>query len=197
MALNGSEGRVEALESQLARLEGMKRDLEYKLASIHSSLRRSLGFRQENYVDGRSLRPRSTSPRRRPQSPAKGLLPFYFMYAAVVATAIFTELLIPNLCFPGFDNTYTTTTDGRGSPIPRTGSPDRTRSRSTSPNRRPVSPSRAALEESTSAAADLDPEAVRIALREYVTLMANTERERDDAIAQVNTLKSFMARFVN
>lgn len=63
---------MEALESQLARMEGVKRDMEYKLASIHSSLRRSLGFRQENYVDGRSLRPRSVSPRRRPQSPAKG-----------------------------------------------------------------------------------------------------------------------------
>lgn len=72
LALNGSEGRVEALESQLARLEGHRRDLEYKLASIHSSLRRSIGFRQDNYVDGRSLRPRSTSPRRRPQSPSKG-----------------------------------------------------------------------------------------------------------------------------
>lgn len=85
----------------------------------------------------------------------------------------------------GFDNTYTTTTDGRGSPIPRTGSPDRTRSRSTSPLRRSHSPSRAALDESASSAADLDPEAVRVALREYVTLMANTEREKDDAIAQV------------
>ena len=87
--------------------------------------------------------------------------------------------------FSGFDNTYATTTDGRGSPLPRTGSPDRTRSRSTSPIRRTLSPSRAALDESASSAADLDPEAVRIALREYVTLMANTERERDDAIAQV------------
>lgn len=85
----------------------------------------------------------------------------------------------------GFDNTFATTTDGRGSPIPRTGSPDRTRSRSTSPMRRTLSPSRAALDESAHSAADLDPEAVRIALREHVTLMANTERERDDAIAQV------------
>lgn len=94
-----------------------------------------------------------------------------------------------NFLFTGFDNTYATTTDGRGSPIPRTGSPDRTRSRSTSPVRRTLSPSRAALDESASTAADLDPEAVRIALREYVTLMANTERERDDAIAQVRLLR--------
>lgn len=72
LALNGSEGRVEALEAQLARTEGMKRDLEYKLASIHSSLRRSIGFRQEDFVDGRNVRPRSKSPVRRPQSPAKG-----------------------------------------------------------------------------------------------------------------------------
>ncbi len=55
-------------------------------------LARTLGFRQ----DGRSASPirgrdRSVSPRRsRPSSPTKG-----------------------------FDNTYTTTTDGRGSPIPQ------------------------------------------------------------------------------
>lgn len=72
LALNGSEGRVEALENQLARTEGTKRDMEYKLASIHSSLRRSIGFKQEDFVDGRNVRPRSVSPKRRPQSPAKG-----------------------------------------------------------------------------------------------------------------------------
>ena len=72
LTLNGAEGRIEALESQLARTEGVKRDLEYKLASIHSSLRRSIGFKQEDFVDGRNVRPRSSSPRRRPQSPAKG-----------------------------------------------------------------------------------------------------------------------------
>lgn len=80
MALNGSEGRVEALENQLARLEGVRRDLEYKLASIHSSLRRSIGFRQESYMDSRSLRHRSTSPRRRPMSPTKGIMRFYRLY---------------------------------------------------------------------------------------------------------------------
>lgn len=85
----------------------------------------------------------------------------------------------------GFETTLATTTDGRGSPIPRTGSPDRTRSRSTSPLRRNLSPSRAALDESASAAAEVDPEAVRLALRDYVTVMAATERERDDAQAQV------------
>lgn len=73
LALNASEGRVEALENQLARTEGVKRDLEYKLASIHSSLRRSIGFKQEDFVDGRNVRARSASPKRRPQSPTKGM----------------------------------------------------------------------------------------------------------------------------
>ena len=49
-----------------------------------------------------------------------------------------------------------------------------------------MSPSRAALDESTRTAADIDPEAVRLSLRDYVTLQANTERERDDALAQVS-----------
>lgn len=90
--------------------------------------------------------------------------------------------------FSGFDSTMATTTDGKGSPIPRTGSPDRTRSRSVSPLRRNLSPSRAALDESVQSAAEVDPEAVRLALRDYVTLMASTERERDDAQAAVRNL---------
>lgn len=88
-------------------------------------------------------------------------------------------------CTIGFDATVATTTDGKGSPIPRTGSPDRLRSRSSSPLRRNASPSRSALDESAASAAEVDPEAVRLALRDYVTLMATTERDRDDAQAQV------------
>ena len=88
--------------------------------------------------------------------------------------------------FTGFDSTLATTTEGRGSPIPRTGSPDRTRSRSASPLRRNLSPSRAALDESAATAAEVDPEAVRLALRDHVTLMATAERERDDNSAQVS-----------
>jgi hypothetical protein len=69
----------------------------------------------------------------------------------------------------GFENTYTTTTDGRGSPIPRTGSPDRTRS----PSRRALSPGRDHVQ-----AADVDPELVRASLRDFVQQLASSERER-------------------
>ena len=68
-------GRVNALEAQLARIEGAKRDVEFKLSSIHSSLRRTLGFRQEMPRMASPLRARSPSPRRgRPSSPTKGMV---------------------------------------------------------------------------------------------------------------------------
>ena len=82
MALSGAEGRVSALESHIARVEGAKKELEFKLTSIHSSLRRLIGFRQENVVTIRSrhnsnspVRGRSISPQRsRPVSPTKGII---------------------------------------------------------------------------------------------------------------------------
>lgn len=37
--------------------------------------------------------------------------------------------------------------------------------------------------------ADVDPEAIRMALREFVQNLANTERERDDALAEINSLR--------
>ncbi|XP_076086637.1 uncharacterized protein LOC143057256 isoform X1 [Mytilus galloprovincialis] len=154
LRLSGAEGRVNALEATLARLEGAKRDIEFKLSSIVSSLRRTIGFRQEMPRARSPVRSRSTSPRRsRPNSPAKG-----------------------------FENTYATTTEGRGSPIPRTGSPDR----AGSPIRvssRGVSPSRFEM-----AAVDVDPEAVRMALRDFVQQLANAERERDDALANTKSM---------
>lgn len=45
LKLSGSEGRITGLESQLARMEGVKNDLEFKLASLHSTLRRTLGIK--------------------------------------------------------------------------------------------------------------------------------------------------------
>lgn len=35
----------------------------------------------------------------------------------------------------------------------------------------------------------MDPEAIRMALREFVQNLANTERERDDALAEINSLR--------
>ena len=76
--LSGAEGRVNALEAQLARVEGAKRDVEFKLSSIHSSLRRTIGYRQEGSRSLSPMRGRSTSPRRsRPSSPTKGTFPSY------------------------------------------------------------------------------------------------------------------------
>lgn len=73
LRLSGSEGRVNALEAQLARIEGAKQDVEFKLSSIVSSLKRTIGFRQEMPRARSPVRSRSQSPRRsRPNSPSKG-----------------------------------------------------------------------------------------------------------------------------
>ena len=73
LRLSGSDGRVNALEAQLARVEGAKRDIEFKLSSIVSSLRRCIGFRQEMPRARSPTRSRTPSPRRsRPNSPSKG-----------------------------------------------------------------------------------------------------------------------------
>ena len=76
--------------------------------------------------------------------------------------------------FPGFENTFATTTDGQGSTISRTGSPDRT----ASPVRvlRALSPMRGG--DVQPSAVDVDPEAVRMALRDFVNQLAGAERER-------------------
>ncbi|XP_060523589.1 rootletin isoform X2 [Cylas formicarius] len=66
--LGGAEGRVRALETQLAQLEASKRDVEQKLLSVVSTLRRIAGIQLDGSVSpaGRIL-----SPSRR-WSPARG-----------------------------------------------------------------------------------------------------------------------------
>lgn len=71
LRLSGAEGRVNALEATLARLDGVKRDVEFKLSSIVSSLRRTIGFRQEMPRARSPTRSRTPSPRRA-NSPTKG-----------------------------------------------------------------------------------------------------------------------------
>ena len=45
LKLSGAEGRISGLESQLTRIENMKHEVEFKLTSLHSALRRTLGIR--------------------------------------------------------------------------------------------------------------------------------------------------------
>ena len=74
LRLSGAEGRVNALEAELARIEGSKRDVEFKISSIVSSLRRTIGFRADAPRSRSPFRHRSVSPRRsRPNSPTKGM----------------------------------------------------------------------------------------------------------------------------
>ncbi|CAF0803068.1 unnamed protein product [Rotaria sp. Silwood1] len=151
IALSGAEGRASALDTQLARVEGAKRDAEYKLGSIVSSLRRTIGYGPRS-GSGTRLRSRSPSPnvRRRPISPTKG-----------------------------FDSN-----ENRASPILR-----RT---SRSPHHRSYSPG---LDDEQSPGstfvdvADIDPEQIRTALREFVQNFITTERERDDCIVEVAQLR--------
>lgn len=46
--LSGSDGRISALEQQLARVEATKNDSEHKLVSLYSILRRGLGIRSNS-----------------------------------------------------------------------------------------------------------------------------------------------------
>uniref|UniRef100_K7FZ16 Ciliary rootlet coiled-coil, rootletin n=1 Tax=Pelodiscus sinensis TaxID=13735 RepID=K7FZ16_PELSI len=44
LRLSAAEGRTHGLEAELARVEGLKRDVEFKLGSLHSALRRTMGI---------------------------------------------------------------------------------------------------------------------------------------------------------
>ncbi|CAF3320875.1 unnamed protein product [Rotaria socialis] len=153
IVLSGAEGRASALDTQLARVEGAKRDAEYKLGSIVSSLRRTIGYGSRSR-SGAGIRSRSPSPtvRRRPISPTKG--------------------------FDSHEN--------RASPILR-----RT---SRSPHHRSRSPGydveRAQSPGSTYVdVADIDPEQIRSALRDFVQSFISTERDRDDCVSETTQLR--------
>lgn len=129
-------------------VEGAKRDAEYKLGSIVSSLRRTIGYGSRSN-SGNRARSRSPSPgaRRRPISPSKG--------------------------FDSIEN--------RASPILR-----RT---SRSPHPRSHSPIYDDDEEDRIRSniidvADIDPEQIRGALRDFVQSFMTTERDREDCIGK-------------
>lgn len=119
-------------------VEGAKRDAEYKLGSIVSSLRRTIGY---------GPRSRSPSPaaRRRPISPTKGFDSH------------------ENRASPILRRTSR-------SPHPRSQSPDFEDERARSPGSTYVD------------VADVDPEQIRTALREFVQNFITTERDRDDCL---------------
>jgi hypothetical protein len=131
-------------------VEGAKRDAEYKLGSIVSSLRRTIGYGPRS-SSGARLRSRSPSPniRRRPISPTKG-----------------------------FDST-----ENRASPILRRTSRSphhRSRSPHYEDGERGHSPGSAYVD-----VADIDPEQIRTALREFVQTFITTERDRDDCVGKI------------
>lgn len=62
--LSGNDGRISALESQLSRVEASKNELEFKLSSLYSILRRSLGLRSQS----RPTSPTEGSPKKNQRS---------------------------------------------------------------------------------------------------------------------------------
>jgi rootletin len=134
--------------SFLCSVEGAKRDAEYKLGSIVSSLRRTIGYGPRSN-SGTRLRSRSPSPnvRRRPISPTKG-----------------------------FDSN-----GNRASPIlRRTSRSPHHRSHSPGDHERGQSPGSTYVD-----VADINPEQIRTALREFVQTFISTERERDDCVGMI------------
>lgn len=65
--LSGAENRISTLETQLTQNETIRRDLEYKLGCIHSSLRRLIGYNQNTQQNKKF----KNNKRRLSQSPLK------------------------------------------------------------------------------------------------------------------------------
>uniref|UniRef100_K7FYX7 Ciliary rootlet coiled-coil, rootletin n=1 Tax=Pelodiscus sinensis TaxID=13735 RepID=K7FYX7_PELSI len=148
LRLSAAEGRTHGLEAELARVEGLKRDVEFKLGSLHSALRRTMGISRGGRAPSPAIRGRSSSPKRF-FSPPKGK-------------------------GPG---------EPWGSPESKTclvgsASPER------SPSSRPLSPE---------LVADIDPDVVRTALRDFLQELRETQRERGDLRAQLGSLTRQLA----
>lgn len=72
--LGGSEGRVRALDAQLSQMETAKKEVEQKLSSVGSTLRRIAGIQMDGSVN---MPFKLMSPSRR-WSPARGKISSYF-----------------------------------------------------------------------------------------------------------------------
>ena len=73
--LSGNDGRMEAMETQLVRLENAKNDAEFRLTGVYSVLRRMLGVRSRSRSptpsDGSPTKPRMTFRNRRRSNSGK------------------------------------------------------------------------------------------------------------------------------
>ena len=78
MKVSAADGRVKGLETTLSRTEAGKRDVEFKLTSIVSCLRRMIGFRQSTKCDSLHgfRRSRSASPHKGGRKREKCHYPF-------------------------------------------------------------------------------------------------------------------------
>jgi len=84
--LGGSEGRVRALDAQLSQLETAKKEVEQKLSSVGSTLRRIAGIQMDGSVN---IPFKLMSPSRR-WSPARGNKNSYFdlQYDTIISRCI-------------------------------------------------------------------------------------------------------------
>ncbi|CAH8478084.1 unnamed protein product [Schistosoma curassoni] len=146
LALSGAEGRVSTLEAQLAKSESIRRDFAYKLACIHSSLRRLIGYNQCRHRSKTPSRVRDSTS----VSPVRKL------------------------------KTGTSPINSRDNSPVKDGVSDSKLS-----NVSRVYPSDGSFN-----ASDLDPEAVRLALRDFVQKYSSVKRDYEDAQAQITSLHS-------
>ncbi|KAI3388636.1 hypothetical protein SNEBB_006197 [Seison nebaliae] len=134
LILSSAESQIAALESQLNRMEAAKKEIEFKLSNIVSSIRRTVGVTN-------------------------------------------------NRC------------SRSNSPICRNKSQERMSRHSSAHNRSsPASPSlspcRSIVNDMTSVNwIDVDPENIRLALRDFSNRLNQTERSKDDAIAELKSMK--------
>ncbi|KAH8850723.1 Rootletin [Schistosoma japonicum] len=146
LALSGAEGRVTTLEAQLAKSESIRRDFAYKLACIHSSLRRLIGYNQSRHRSKTPSRIRDSSS----ISPVRRL------------------------------RTGTSPVNSReNSPV-----------RDLTGDSKCSNVSRLCPGDGSFNASDLDPETVRLALREFVQKYSSVKRDFEDAQAQITSLHS-------
>ncbi|CAH8473751.1 unnamed protein product [Heterobilharzia americana] len=146
LALSDAEGRVGTLEAQVSRSESIRRDLEFKLACIHSSLRRLIGFNQSRH--------RSKTPSRLRDS-----------------TSISPIRKLRTGTSPNGSRDNSPANDAAG-------------------DSKCSNISRSYPGDGSLNALDIDPEAVRLALREFVQRYSSIKRDYEDAQAQIASLHS-------